>query len=265
MNIEQHETLVDRLAAEYTLGTLKGGARRRFEKAILGNAAVRRAVAQWHDRLQPLAEFAAPVAPSPAVWTAIQREIGLQASPAAPADSTAQHSRSKAAPHLPRTPEQIAADRRAFWQGLRNDLSFWRGLGMVSTAAALVLVSVLLTRQLEPIAPLVSYVAMLADDRAQPTVMVVGDAHSARLTIKLIRPQTVASDKSLELWAVPKQGNLRSLGLLAADGSMTLALPADVTPATVGLLAVTVEPKGGSPDPKGPTGPIVFKGAWLQI
>ena len=31
------------------------------------------------------------------------------------------------------------------------------------------------------------------------------------------------------------------------------------------LLAVTLEPKGGSPNPNGPTGPIVFKGAWVQI
>jgi anti-sigma-K factor RskA len=33
----------------------------------------------------------------------------------------------------------------------------------------------------------------------------------------------------------------------------------------VPLLAVTLEPKGGSQDPKGPTGPILFKGAWVRI
>ena len=53
--------------------------------------------------------------------------------------------------------------------------------------------------------------------------------------------------------------------LLAVDGSVTLVLPDNATPQTVPLLAVTLEPKGGSPDPKGPTGPIVFKGSWLQI
>ena len=31
------------------------------------------------------------------------------------------------------------------------------------------------------------------------------------------------------------------------------------------LLAVTLEPKGGSPKADGPTGPIVFKGAWVKI
>jgi anti-sigma-K factor RskA len=33
----------------------------------------------------------------------------------------------------------------------------------------------------------------------------------------------------------------------------------------VPLLAVTLEPKGGSPKADGPTGHIVFKGAWVKI
>jgi anti-sigma-K factor RskA len=64
---------------------------------------------------------------------------------------------------------------------------------------------------------------------------------------------------------VPKEGAPRSLGLLAADGSLVLPFPADMKPETVPLLAVSVEPKGGSPNPAGPTGPIVFKGAWLRV
>jgi anti-sigma-K factor RskA len=123
---------------------------------------------------------------------------------------------------------------------------------------------VLLTRQFGGEAP-PSFVAMLADDRSQPVAVVTGNARTHSLTVKLVAPQNVAADRSLELWAVPKEGNPRSLGLLAADGSVTLALPDYATPDTVPLLAVTLEPKGGSPKADGPTGPIVFKGAWVRI
>jgi hypothetical protein len=28
---------------------------------------------------------------------------------------------------------------------------------------------------------------------------------------------------------------------------------------------ISMEPKGGSPNPNGPTGPMLFKGAWLPV
>jgi anti-sigma-K factor RskA len=28
---------------------------------------------------------------------------------------------------------------------------------------------------------------------------------------------------------------------------------------------VSIEPRGGSPDPNGPTGPIVYTGNWVQL
>ena len=234
MNIERNPELVDRLAAEYVLGTLRHGARRRFDTLQARHAVIRRAVEQWQDRLCPLAEFAAPVAPRPQVWDNISHQIGLK------------------------------QPSNASWlQRLRDNLGFWRGLSLASSTLAALLVVVLLTRQFGEAPP--SFVAMLADDKSQPVAVVTGNARTHSLTVKLVAPQDVAADRSLELWAVPREGNPRSLGLLAADGSITLALPANATPDTVPLLAVTLEPKGGSPKADGPTGPIVFKGAWVRI
>ena len=234
MNIERNPELVDRLAAEYVLGTLRNGARRRFDTLQARHAVIRRAVEQWQDRLHPLAEFAAPVAPRPQVWDNISRQVGLK------------------------------QPSNASWlQRLRDNLGFWRGLSLASTSLAALLVVVLLTRQFGETPA--SFVAMLADDKSQPVAVVTGNVRTNTLTVKLVVPQNVAADRSLELWAVPKEGNPRSLGLLAADGSITLALPANATPDTVPLLAVTLEPKGGSPKADGPTGPIVFKGAWVRI
>lgn len=240
MNISGNERLLDKLAAEYVLGTLKGGARRRFEGLWQAEPQVRRITAQWQDRLHPIAQFSPDVAPPPQLWQTIARRLKLGA-------------------------ESPAVRKPSFWRSLRDDLGFWRGLGMASTALATILIAVLVTRAPDAGTPPPSYVAMLADDRAQPVAVVTGDEKNHRLMVKVVLPQNIAPDRSLELWAVPKSGAPRSLGLVEASGSVMLLLPADTTPQTVSLLAISLEPKGGSPNRNAPTGPIVYKGAWLQL
>lgn len=239
MNIQHNDALVEKLAAEYVLGTLKGAARRRFETMMHDNAALRRAVVEWQDRLNPMAEFAPAEQVSPLVWNAISAQLDLQSGK--------------------------PARKPSFWRGLREDLSFWRGLGMSSTALAAILIAVLVTRQPESVVPAASYVAMLADDKSQPMAYVTGDAKRGEMIVRMVTSQPVAADKSLELWAVPKEGPPRSLGLVADSGSVTLPMPENAAPGSSPVLAVTLEPKGGSPNPNGPTGPVVFKGAWVQI
>ena len=261
MKFADNERLLDKLAAEYVLGTLKGGARRRYDALLARDPMVRRATAEWQDRLQPMAQFTPAVTPPDSVWRGVAREVGIQVSTAG---------------------ASTTAGKRSFWLGLRDDLSFWRGLGMVSTALATILVAVLATRPPAGLVPVpattvastpaaaapaasLSYVAMLADDQAQPVAVITGDIGTHKMVVKLLAPQTVAADRSLQLWAVPKTGSPRPLGLVDASGSVTLPLPEGVTPEAVSLLAISVEPKGGSPNPNAPTGPIVYKGAWLQI
>jgi len=239
-NIRSNTLLREMLAAEYVLGTLRGGARRRLETWLPEDALLNQTVNEWQGRLNPMSEFAPAVAPSPDVWRAISRKIGLEKS--------------------------AIESRKSFWRNLREDIGFWRGLGMASTALATILVAVLITQPPAATPPVTSFVAMLHNDQSQPMAVIMGDAHHHTMTIKMVGQHTVAAEHSLELWAVPKEGNPRSLGLMKSDGSsMTIAMPAGTTPDTVPLLAVTLEPKGGSPNPNGPSGPIVFKGAWVQL
>jgi anti-sigma-K factor RskA len=67
------------------------------------------------------------------------------------------------------------------------------------------------------------------------------------------------------LWAVPKSGNPRSLGVLTGNERATLALNERAIGADVALLAVSLEPRGGSPDPNGPSGPILYTGNWVKL
>jgi anti-sigma-K factor RskA len=231
MNIRGNDTLRQKLASEYVLGTLKGGARRRFEGWLHNDADLRNITAEWRQRLEPMAEFATPVAPPKRVWKQIEQRLHL-------------------AP-------------QGGWALWRDSLSFWRSLGMASSAIAALLVIVVATRMLD--ATQISYVASLTDEKAQTALLLTADSRHGALDVRMVGNAPVPSDKDLELWAVPKSGNPRSLGLLADKGSVKLALSERAIGNDVALLAVTLEPKGGSPDPNGPTGPILYKGNWVKI
>ncbi|WP_194725865.1 anti-sigma factor [Noviherbaspirillum malthae] len=237
MNYRHNHVLKEKLAAEYALGTLRGGARRRFEAWLKEDAALRRSVAEWQDRLYPLAEIALAVAPPARAWKAIEDRIDAQA----------------------------AEGRRSIWESLNENFRFWRTLGVASTAVAAMLAAVLLVQRPEdgPAGP--SYVAALTDDKAAPAIVITGDPKRRELTIKIVSPQNIAADRSLELWALPRDGAPRSLGLVAANGTVILPLPENVTPETVPALAISLEPKGGSPNPNAPSGPVLYKGAWVGI
>jgi anti-sigma-K factor RskA len=134
---------------------------------------------------------------------------------------------------------------------------------MVSTTAALIFFSVLMMRPAAEL-PVTSFVAMLNDDNAQLIAVATGDAKN-RMTIKVVQPQALAADKSLELWAITKDGKVRSVGLIDEQGSHIVALGDATSPDAAPILAVTLEPKGGSGDPNKATGPILYKGAWVKI
>jgi anti-sigma-K factor RskA len=76
--------LVDRLAAEYVLGTLRGRARLRFERWLL-SPQVGAIVKTWEDRLSGLEPALRGVTPPPAVWRGIETRLQLRKLGRAPA------------------------------------------------------------------------------------------------------------------------------------------------------------------------------------
>lgn len=260
MNITQHPDLLDRLAASYALGTLRGGARRRFETLAREHATVRAAALVWQARWSGLTELQPAVDPAPAVWTRIDNLV--QADMAAAALQAARAAEPAAAPG-------------GWWR----NLLVWRGAaaaGAIATLAAVVVgvqvngglrattgAQIAALQQQLQATPQIQYVAVLADDKAAASMLVTFDPRNNQLVLQRVGDFQEGSDRSLQLWALPPAGGPRSLGVLGQDKLLTLAAgEADVR--QVPTLAISLEPKGGVPSETGPTGPVLFKGALIQ-
>lgn len=232
--------LRDRLASEYVLGTLKGRARRRFERLVAERRIPVALVEQWEMRLNSLAESLPPEAPPARVWRAIEREIvGERTAPSA-------------------TGQRFGL--RAIWE----NLGFWRGFGLAAAAVAATLFLYIGVRPVtspRPLAPL----AALADKDGHVGFVVAAEPDSHRLVLRVAAVIPQVPSRSYELWLLPKGGaKPHSLGLISVAAPSVLTLSpalAAALPAAAGL-AVSLEPQGGSPTGL-PTGPVLFQGAVL--
>lgn len=222
-----HPELRDLLAGEYVLGHLRGRARARFERLLLGRPDYARAVAGWEEHLAPLAQAVSPIKPPRRIWRRVSRQIHAEAG----------RGRS------------------------RRGLSSWYGnsgfaLAGVAATAFLVVLGLYLSRPL--VAPMLGQVAVISSTKGSPQwVITVRDKHMHMRAVGQVPPP---AGKSYELWMLPGHGAKPvSLGLLPASGKASEALSATMLTALKSAtgLAVSVEPAGGSPTGL-PTGPVVY-------
>lgn len=75
----RNTVLLDRLAAEYVLGTLRGRARARFERWRAHSPLVAQLCERWERQLTPLAAHLRPMTPPQGTLAIIQRRLGLTA------------------------------------------------------------------------------------------------------------------------------------------------------------------------------------------
>ncbi|UUZ75051.1 anti-sigma factor [Polaromonas sp. P1(28)-13] len=254
MNISNNPILMEQLAASYALGTLRGGARRRFEALARDNATLRAAALIWQGRLASVAELQPQAAPSPAVWKRIENLVK--------ADKEAQAM-------------QVARAKPVAAGGWWASLGWWRGAAGVGALAAVVAVvtglnlNTQLSGQVQELTaklsatPDIQYVAVLADDKASASMLVTFDPKNKKLLLKRVGAFQEQPDKSLQLWALPPGSGPRSLGVLGREAVVRLTA-ADSDVREVPMLAISLEPKGGVPAGSGPSGPVLFKGALIQ-
>ncbi len=272
MNILNNPPLIEQLAASYALGTLRGGARRRFEALARNNDGVRAAAMIWQSRMSSVAELQVQSVPSPAVWTRIENLVNAEKQAIVMRETRAKT----------QADDQRAARADGGWWA---SLGLWRGGAIASALVAVVALSAgfslsdingqlrgqvaklsgdkqQLSDQLAA-APEIQYVAVLADDKSSASMLVTFDPKNKRLLIKRVGGFQAQADKSLELWALPATGAPKSLGVLGREPVIRLtAAGSDVR--EVPTLAISLEPLGGAPAGGGPTGPVVLKGALIE-
>jgi anti-sigma-K factor RskA len=137
----------------------------------------------------------------------------------------------------------------------------WRTAGLVASGA--VAAALFMTVLRGPFGA--SYVAVLSDPRAQkPVLLVSAGRRSSELRVKTLDPAIHVADASLELWALPKGGKPKSLGVVTgAKAVLQLVSSADRSLSDVPMLAVSLEPKGGSRTGV-PTGPMLYSGPCVK-
>ena len=257
MDYRNKPQLRDALAAEYVLGTLAGGAHRRFDAWLKQDAALRITVNEWETRLMPMAAAIEAVQPPERVWERVSRAIS------------------------PR-PASTNASGASLW----DNLAFWRGFGLTAAtgfAALMVFVGVrppeiiervkVVEKVVERAVPVAdgtaahqpSYVAALKDGKGETMLMIYAGRQAGEMWVKFMG-NSMPADASLELWGLDMHGNPKSLGIVKAMGKNMIKLPdtADKSLHDYKKLAVSMEPMGGSKMGK-PSGPVMYSGDCMTV
>jgi len=221
----QHPQLLEELAAQYVLGTLRGPARRRFERYCAGNAAALHAVCRWEDRLVDLLAGVVPVAPSALVWDRIKFRIRR---------------------------DRALRPKRAFAATFGN----WRfavAAGIAALAIAFGVWTGFGPGSLQP-------VAQFADQQQAQLWIVEAPRNRGKLRISAADNLALDPARAYELWALPGEGAAPvSLGLMPKTGRDTLQLndAQRLALSRSRQIAISLEPPGGSPT-GAPTGPVLY-------
>ncbi len=217
---------LDALCGEYLLGTLRGPARRRFERALREDPQVALRLRHWERTLLPRYSEVIGIEPSRASWRRLDRELEL--------------------------------DRyRTRWY---RRVGLWRAWALAATFALLaglaiqVLLPALRTVELVEIARLES-----SDKREVLRAALSKDGRT--LQLHAARPVIAGPTQSYELWLLPAGGGAPiSLAVLGALDARLALPPGQAEQLRTGAkLAVSVEPAGGSPT-GAPTGPVILVG-----
>jgi anti-sigma-K factor RskA len=227
------------LAAEYALGLIDGADRLALERRARRERAFAAQVAAWDMRFAALYGDVPAAEPTAEIKERIDEELfgAVRARPSS------------------------AAKRNV----LAGAVSFWRVAALAFAALSAVCLALLARPLLSP-APAAPQrlIAALAPADAAMLAFVSVDVVARQLDISGLNIEPGAGDA--ELWVIPPDGTPRSLGLLERGAATTKSVGADLMAllAEGAALAISLEPKGGSPT-GAPTGPVVALGPLKRL
>ena len=225
------------LAAEYVLGLLSPADRTVMRRRLDAEPALAAEARLWQSRFAGLdAEFE-ELAPPARLLAAIER---------------------RAFGEVPK-----AAGLASWW----NSLALWRGMTAGAAAVAVMALGFGLTRPapLDPTAVAVQLVAALEQEGSATKFLALYDGATGSVRLTAVSGEAVA-DRDLELWYIDDTDAPVSMGVIKVTGRTEVALPreARIKFEDGTVLAITLEPKGGSPTGV-PTGLIVAAGPAVEI
>lgn len=217
------------LAAEFVLGGLPAAAQATLARRVEQEAGFARLVAEWEQRLAPMAEGFVPADLPPAV----KRALDLRLFGTAP-------------------------DRRGIWASL----ALWRGLAGVATAAFLVAVTL---PGLRPAPAADRLAASLTAEGSSVTYLVLYDSATGSVSLAHMTGDPVEGH-DFQLWIARGTEAPISVGVIPAGVSTTVETTHQIRGLmnTDAHMAISLEPPGGSPTGQ-PTGPVLAVGDLLDI
>lgn len=244
MNTPADQNHDDLRCAEYALGVLDADARREVEQQMRDDPRINARVEQWQQRLAPLADEIGEVTPAAYVWPRILAALDMQID--APTRSA-------------------AATSRRTESGLWNNLRLWHWIGVGASAVAAACLIALFAMPRQPSAPPALHqgymVASIQQNNGVAGWTATMDLQHARMIVVPASPAALPAGKASELWLIPPGQKPIALGVIGSHKPTSVALsPALLAQLSAkALLAVSVEPPGGSPTGQ-PTGPVIAKG-----
>ncbi|MCW7539278.1 hypothetical protein OOT46_15650 [Aquabacterium sp. A7-Y] len=187
--------VLDRLAGDYVIGSLKGGARRRFEHWMAGLPWLQQRVEEWECRLMPMAGLLSRESAPTGTWGRLERRLFGQGDPVVRSVGVV----------VSRWPLRLAVT----WAAAAT-LGLLALLATLETAPERLVSPRDMAARVPPARPL----ALLSDHDGHPALLVSSETGTGRLEVLLLAPLEWPNDRHAVLWArLPDSGVLR-LGTL---------------------------------------------------